>query len=393
MIARFPRDRRGQMWLEKTDHPFAFLAACIELAAAWDVGPEYETRLPILFDASSSGLQHYCAMMRSVDAWRVNLADAPPQDIYQAVADEVSRQAEHDAMHTTSERKVRALSEREDDVDEHVPDKGFAKAKSAQALLETKITRKTVKPNVMTRLYGATLHGRVDQNFEKLKEQDWVQVRIAALKYALGEGEWWLAQRLAYPEVGEQSRYLEKLTDQVIQKLVPAAFEAMSFVTKLAKDLQKENKPLSWTTPSGFPWLNCYRERDIERPRFLIQGKIKRKVIAVGYKDSLSLLETKNGAAPNFIHACDASHLALTINAAGIADLVAVHDCLGCHAPLADHLRETILRTFVEMYSKHDVLAELLASAQAVTSAKLPSLPTAGSFDLSETLRATYAFQ
>src|SRR4029077_6098196 len=92
--------------------------------------------------------------------------------------------------------------------------------------------------------------------------------------------------------------------------------------------LKKKEKPLSWTTPSGFPWLNCYRERDTKRERFLIQGKLKQKTIAVGYKDSLSLQETANGAAPNFIHACDASHLALTINAAGIADLVAVHDCL-----------------------------------------------------------------
>jgi DNA-directed RNA polymerase len=157
--------------------------------------------------------------------------------------------------------------------------------------------------------------------------------------------------------------------------------------------LQKENKPLSWETPSGFPWLNCYREHDIKRSWFLIQGELKQKTIAVGYKDNLRSRKTKDSAAPNFIHACDASHLALTINAAGISDLVAVHDCLGCHAPLADHLREAILRTLVEMYSKHDALAEVLASAQAVTNAKLPSLPPAGSFDLRETLRASYAFQ
>jgi Autographiviridae RNA polymerase len=397
MIARFPRDRRGQMWLEETDHPFAFLAACIELAAAWDVGPEYETRLPILFDASSSGLQHYCAMMRSKDAWRVNLADGPPQDIYQAVADEIRRRAEHDALHAASDRQVRALSEREDDFDapdDDIPDKGFAKAKSAEALLAVGITRKTVKPNVMTKVYGATPHGRADQNFKKLKKLDWVKLRSDLLKRGMGEHRWAeFAERLAYREVGEQSRYLAELTDQELQKLVPAAYEAMDFLTNLAVVLQKENKPLSWETPSGFPWLNCYREHDIKRSWFLIQGELKQKTIAVGYKDNLRSRKTKDSAAPNFIHACDASHLALTINAAGISDLVAVHDCLGCHAPLADHLREAILRTLVEMYSKHDALAEVLASAQAVTNAKLPSLPPAGSFDLRETLRASYAFQ
>jgi DNA-directed RNA polymerase, mitochondrial len=391
MIARFPRDRRGQMWLEKADHPFAFLAACIELAAAWDVGPEYETRLPILFDASSSGLQHYCAMTRSKDAWRVNLGDRSPQDIYQAVANEVRRRAKHDAMHATSNRQVRALSDREDDFDD-IPDEGFAKAKSAEALLETRITRKLVKANVMTKVYGASDHGRADQNFEKLKKQHWVQDRMAALKKAMGERER-VAQQLAIGELGEQSWYLAELIKQELQKLVPAAHEAMNFLTELAETLQKENKPLRWTTPSGFPWLNCYREHDIKRERFLIGGKVRQKKIAVGYKDNLRRRKTKDSAAPNFIHACDASHLALTINATGISDLVAVHDCLGCHAPMADHLRETILRTLVEMYSKHGVLAEVLASAQAVTNAKLPPLPPAGPFDLRETLRADYAFQ
>ena len=290
-------------------------------------------------------------------------------------------------------RKVRVLSEREDDFDNDVLDEGFAKAKSAEALLTGGITRKTVKPNVMTKVYGASDHGRADQNFEKLKELPWVKLRSDLLKRGMGEHRWAeFAERLAYREVGEQSRYLAKLTNQELQELVPAAYLAMKFLTNLAVALQKEDKPLSWTTPSGFPWLNCYRERDTKRARFLIQGKLKQKTIAVGYKDSLSLQETKNGAAPNFIHACDASHLVLTINAAGIPDLVAVHDCLGCHAPMADHLREAILRTLVEMYSKHDVLAEVLASAQAVTNAKLPSLPPAGSFDLSETLRASYAF-
>jgi DNA-directed RNA polymerase len=393
MIARHPCDKASREWLAEADHPFAFLAACMELVEAWEAGPEYETRLPILFDASSSGLQHYCAMMRSKDAWRVNLADGPPQDIYKAVADRVLPLVKHDALHATSDRKVRALSEREDDFDD-APDKGFEKAKSAEALLETEITRKMVKPNVMTKVYGATSHGMADQNFEKLKKLDWVKLRSDLLKCGMGEHRWAeFAERLAYRGVGEQARYLAGLTDQVLQKLVPAAYEAMNFVTKLAETLQKEDKPLSWTTPSGFPWLNCYREPDTKRPRFLFPDKVRQKTIAIGYKDRLRPQKTKNSAAPNFIHACDASHLALTINAAGIPDLVAVHDCLGCHAPMADHLRETILRTFVEMYSQHDVLAEVLASAQAVTNAKLPSLPPAGPFDLRETLRATYAFQ
>src|SRR5262249_41366355 len=44
---------------------YQFLAACVELEKALTVGPEnFETRLPISFDGSCSGLQHLCAMTR-----------------------------------------------------------------------------------------------------------------------------------------------------------------------------------------------------------------------------------------------------------------------------------------------------------------------------------------
>jgi Autographiviridae RNA polymerase len=149
MIARFPRDRASREWLMKADNPFAFLAACIELVAAWDAGPEFETCLPVLFDASSSGLQHYCAMMRSPDAWRVNLApDMPPQDIYQAAAAKVLSSAEHDQVHAE-----------------------FEQAKAADALMTIEITRKTVKPNVMTKVYGATSHGGPIKILKNLKSR------------------------------------------------------------------------------------------------------------------------------------------------------------------------------------------------------------------------------
>ena len=58
---------------ERNDEPIQFIAACVELVQAWD-NPEYETRLPLTFDASCSGLQHLCAMTRDEEGGRyVNL--------------------------------------------------------------------------------------------------------------------------------------------------------------------------------------------------------------------------------------------------------------------------------------------------------------------------------
>src|SRR5262249_23010805 len=54
--------------------------------------PEFVSQLPLLFDASASGFQHYCLMMRDKNGGRrVNLVPGlPPQDIYQMVADRLS---------------------------------------------------------------------------------------------------------------------------------------------------------------------------------------------------------------------------------------------------------------------------------------------------------------
>jgi DNA-dependent RNA polymerase len=71
--------------------PYQFVAACVELIRAIDE-PGFETRLPLLFDGSCSGMQHLAGMTRSEDEGRyVNLVPAPEgDDLYRRVAWEVT---------------------------------------------------------------------------------------------------------------------------------------------------------------------------------------------------------------------------------------------------------------------------------------------------------------
>jgi len=56
------------------DSPFAFVAACRELAAAWNDPENFETHLPIGFDGSANGLQHLALLSGDlVTAAMVNL--------------------------------------------------------------------------------------------------------------------------------------------------------------------------------------------------------------------------------------------------------------------------------------------------------------------------------
>jgi hypothetical protein len=67
------------------DSPFAFVAACRELAAAWNDPENFETHLPIGFDGSANGLQHLALLSGELfAAAMVNLlsTDDSPSDAY-----------------------------------------------------------------------------------------------------------------------------------------------------------------------------------------------------------------------------------------------------------------------------------------------------------------------
>src|SRR5262249_55577646 len=124
-----------------------FLAACFEWADCDQ--PGFVSRLPILLDASASGLQHLSALARDEGgAAATNLNDdgeGGPQDIYQRVADRL---------------QVVVAGEAEG---------GGAVAEHA-AVWRGRIERKMVKQGVMTTPYGVTDRGRTRQVFAAMHD-------------------------------------------------------------------------------------------------------------------------------------------------------------------------------------------------------------------------------
>jgi DNA-directed RNA polymerase len=157
-VARFPADDAGLPWLQQAKEPMQFLAACYELVDALEVGTTFETRLPCTIDATASGYQHL-ALMRAAqeEAALVNLMpNMPPQDFYGRVADEVLTLLKNE--HTDVERALFA-------------DRLLSLHKRAGSDLAPLLDRNFVKPNTMTKVYGAQEDGAMsDQNFESLKE-------------------------------------------------------------------------------------------------------------------------------------------------------------------------------------------------------------------------------
>jgi DNA-directed RNA polymerase len=328
-------------WWRQADAPFSFVAGCIELAAAWEIGPGFVTHLPVCFDGSCNGVQHSALIMLDEEAGKlVNLVAAAdePQDIYQLITDTVFERLRADINN-----------------------------KYAKWWLDGRISRKLIKRPAMTFAYSVTLCGMRNQLVETYSElHELAEPTDAAAQY--------LAQ------------HIMAAAKEILRR--PAAF--MDFIRELAKERAAKGEHLEWVSPTGFPWANRYYNKSTAKMLHLeLRGECVRHKVADGFDDSINKQKAMNGAAPNFVHALDASHLIRVVNAAaidGITSLATIHDSFGCLAPQATELHRIIRSELAELHGQ-DVLADLRDAAGS----SLP-LPPKGKLDPRSVLRAEYAF-
>ena len=189
------------------------------------------------------------------------------------------------------------------------------------------------------------------------------------------------------------SKYLASRIQFTIEKLIKRPAETMTFLQKLAQSLSDEGSYLRWKTPSGFPWANRYYKQKTEQVRLYLrtlETPFRIRIATGEAEPEVDKNGAKNGVAANFVHACDAAHLMLTVNAAvaeGITAIATVHDSFGCLAAHAERFRRIIRERFVELYEKNDVLAQVLECARRdLKDAKgLPAEPPKqGSLDIEQ---------
>lgn len=379
-------------WTE-ADTPFLFLAACRELVmVVRSQNPtSFITHLPVSFDGSCSGLQHLCAMTRAPEGSLVNLTNSPtPQDVYQTVADRVEKAIRENA------EGVGLSAQRVDKEGNKIGLSPSEQVELAKLCLKFGITRKVVKRNVMTYAYSSKKYGMAKQQDEDLIDPLTFEVISGVIdRHPFG--------RFGYkphPNATSQAAmYIAEKTYTAIQETVSLPEQAMTFLRKCAKAMAHEGKPLMWTTPTGLPWSNIYRVPNVKRVELWMHDKRVTVSYIDGATKTIDKDKAANGVAPNFVHALDAAHLMLTVNAAfeeGITQLATVHDSFGCLASRAGRFQKIIREQFVRMYEEHDVLTEVLTQAKCDLTQhnreRLPSEFQYGDLELREVLSAPYAF-
>uniref|UniRef100_A0AAU6W4B5 DNA-directed RNA polymerase n=1 Tax=Pseudomonas phage Lepni01 TaxID=3138536 RepID=A0AAU6W4B5_9VIRU len=379
------------------DSPFCFLAFCFEWAGVVKDGPNHISALPLAFDGSCSGIQHFSAMLRDERGGRaVNLVPSETvQDIYKLVSDEVEIALQWDLKYGTEAHMETVI----DKITGEITERRCTGTKELAIMwLTYGMSRKVTKRSVMTLAYGSKAYGFSDQISEDI------------VKKAIDND---CGQMFTSPR--EACRYMAAKIWDSVSVVVVAAVEAMNWLQKAAKLLASEVKdkktkevlkpamPVYWTTPDGFPVWQEYKINPTRRIDLMFLGdvRIQATVMLRGTAESkIDARKQESGISPNFVHSQDGSHLRKTVvhghDNHGIRFFALIHDSFGTIASKAGAMFRAVRETMVETYENNDVLADFreqfMEQLHETQLDKMPELPKMGTLNIRDILKSDFAF-
>lgn len=385
-------------WTEQDDASFCLLAFCCEWRdyCATGKSANFMTSLPLAFDGTCSGLQHFSAMLRDKNAGTaVNLTPSPkPQDIYGIVAKLVMEECEKLALNGTADSTKLVTDKKTGEVTEVFV---LGSMNAAKAWLNYGITRSVTKRSVMTLAYGSKEFGFRDQVLED------------TIQPAIDSGKGWMFE----VQKGQMAGHMAKWIWNAVTVTVTSAVDAMKWLQDAAKLISSDYKdkktkevlqkglPVHWCTPAGFPIWSDYQIREQKTIDTVILGGTRLQLrLNVRDANKIDASSSVSGIAPNFIHSMDASHLMLTVNDSNrkhnINSFAMIHDSFGCHAGKAHLLFKSIREVLVETYTENDVIGQFYENfckqVHKDLIEKLPEPPKKGDLDLNSILESLYTF-
>ena len=382
-------------WWGRLDSPFCFLAFCFEYAGVMHHGLSYSCSLPIAFDGSCSGIQHFSAMLRDhIGGHAVNLTPSGKvQDIYRIVSDRIEEELKVLLVNGTDNEVVTHEDKKTGEITERLK---LGTRELARQWLTYGMSRKVTKRSVMTLAYGSKEYGFADQVYE-----DIVMPAIDSGSGAM------------FTEPSQASRFMAKMIWEAVSVTVVAAGEAMKWLQGAAKLLAAEVKdkktgeilkpclPVHWVTPDGFPVWQEYRKKDTTRLNLMFLGSFNlQPTVNKGTKKELDKHKQESGISPNFVHSQDGSHLRKTVvhthRKYGVMSFAVIHDSFGTIPADAEYLFRGVRETMVETYRDNDVLLDFYEQFEYQLHEsqrdKLPELPKKGKLNIEDILSSDFAF-
>ena len=382
-------DPLGYTWwheVSKGDYPMEFLSFCHEWKRLNDYKAEnkgsvkgFMSNLPLAFDGTCSGLQHFSALLRDeVGGFAVNLVPSDKvQDIYSIVADKVNVQLLKDAQTGTEDEK------KEGSDSYKYGTKTLAQnwvAFNRIKFGKDGITRKVCKRSVMTLAYGSKQYG-----FKENLLNDIIH------PYVLDHPD-----NNPFLNASQAAVYMAKLIWGAVATTVVKAVEGMEWLQKVARLICQSGEVVSWTTPNGFLVQQNYMKMRQECIKLRFGGSQVR-FYNQEETDEIDSRRQQNGIAPNFIHSMDASHLQRVVCAEstkGNKNFMMIHDSFGTDAAHAGSLYKTIRDEFIGLYKDQNHLEGFLDSVSYLIDDldEVPEVPTFGNLDLDLVAKSDFCF-
>ena len=400
-IVNSAEDPLGYQWwyeVSKGDYPMEFLAFCFEYKKLLTYIENYGnakgfvSTLPLAFDGTCSGLQHFSALLRDeVGGQAVNLIPCDTvQDIYSIVANKVNKLLIKDALEG-SEDSFKTNKDGEVMLDkEGKPQVKYGDKTLAQNWVnfnrikfgQDGITRKVCKRSVMTLAYGSKQYG-----FKENLLADIIH------PYVLDHPE-----DNPFLSPNQAAVYMAKLIWDSVKTTVIKAVEGMEWLQKVADLICHDNHVVTWNTPNGFPVQQNYMKMKQETIQLRF-NKARVRFYNQRETDDVDNRAQRNGIAPNFIHSMDACHLQRVVNAMkqlGDDNFMMIHDSFGTDCAHAGLLYKVIRQEFVNLYKDQNHLANFLESVKYLIGddklSKVPEIPAFGNLDLDLVTQSDFCF-
>nr|QWO71443.1 RNA polymerase [Termitomyces sp. T8] len=363
-------------YLLNSKEPFQFLSCIITYINY--IKYKKEIKLPILFDASCSGVQHLSALTTDKKiAQLVNLLNNDsPSDFYQYCIDEFIK------------------------VIYSIPDNGKL-IELKQKFLKLKITRKWLKNSIMTIPYNVTNIGiveKLEKKFEKflIAEADFNKLKNGELSLIQLIGD---LKKLKSTVQNSSTEYnekksnkenkhhyifvpvidilnnknedtlfftssdlinLAKLLKTTVLSIIPPFNQLKVYFDKIINILDKLGLPLYWETPAG---MSVSMSNRIMQSKQIKTNLLKRsKPISILIPtDQIDYKNIKTGMMPNFIHSLDASNIHKLVNNLKLLDLeninlYTIHDCFASDYKNIALIELLVKHSFIELYFKNNYL-------------------------------------
>jgi DNA-directed RNA polymerase len=348
----------GNLWWKSAEKPWQTLALSMEIVSILNYQKQggdisnYCCRIPVHQDGSCNGLQHYAALGADFEGGKsVNLVALDNGntrgDVYSTVLNVVKSKVQADCNDEANSNHDIAV------------------------LANSLLSRKLIKQTVMTTVYGVTQYGGTLQINQRIK--DILLTHKTSTKFISTnqfedintrqrEISVYLS-RLVLNSISELFSNAKLIQDWLVENAyrVLCSFD-LPTVKYVERNVNKSRgynfikpslfKPLMWTSLSGFPVIQLYRNTTPTNVVTTLQTISLRKPNALS---SINKRKQLNAIAPNFVHSIDAIHMFMTCVAANQQGIqfVSVHDSFWTYPSDTTKLSKILRDEFIRLHSSN----------------------------------------